>query len=545
MALEGQGREQKSLRLVHGDSQDWSQLAKHCVAFANALGGVILIGIEDGCDQPPEGQKIPDGLLDKIRRRVSEITVGLSLTAEVITAKNEAKYISLEIPRSNGLASTTRGECFVRIGDTSRPLKGDEIQRISDERSNVPWERKTNLQIDRSSADSEKVNALVEMLRGSELVKPLVKIKTVDELLDHYRLAEGNFLTNLGLLCVGSSSDRGKLGTAPIIQVIKFDEFEQKINKFCWDDHTLSPIELIPAIWEEVPDFSEYYEVPKKITRQQIPAFEEVVVRELLANAFVHRPYSQKGDILIEIHPKFLRITNPGQLPPGVTPENALHKSVRRNDDFARLFHDLNLIEREGSGLDRIYEILLSKGRAVPEIIEDADSVTVVIHRQILKPEVIDMMALVNSRFKFTLRERIALGFLGQNNGLSTHDLCHKLALKSVNDLQPWLRGISKSGLVRKVGNTRATKYFVDWERIKILNSGSPQAAPEKIEAHRLAELIVTDVEKHPYSPIREIHSRLGENIPRNRIKRGLSGLIKSGKLVSEGVKRGVRYRVP
>jgi hypothetical protein len=41
-------------------------------------------------------------------------------------------------------------------------------------------------------------NELVKALRGSERVKASVKEESADELLDHYRLAEGDCLTHLG-----------------------------------------------------------------------------------------------------------------------------------------------------------------------------------------------------------------------------------------------------------------------------------------------------------------------------------------------------------
>ncbi|QZE14070.1 ATP-binding protein [Halosquirtibacter laminarini] len=39
--------DRKSLKLVQGKTADWDELAKVCVAFANATGGEIHIGIED------------------------------------------------------------------------------------------------------------------------------------------------------------------------------------------------------------------------------------------------------------------------------------------------------------------------------------------------------------------------------------------------------------------------------------------------------------------------------------------------------------------
>jgi ATP-dependent DNA helicase RecG len=69
LSLEGQLLDQKSLRAVTGKTADWNEIAKDCIAFANATGGRLLLGIEDGHDAPPAGQQIPFDLPDTLRRK--------------------------------------------------------------------------------------------------------------------------------------------------------------------------------------------------------------------------------------------------------------------------------------------------------------------------------------------------------------------------------------------------------------------------------------------------------------------------------------------
>ena len=68
MTQEGQLVDKKSLRSVTGKNADWNELVKDCVAFANATGGSLLLGIEDGVDEPPSDQQIPADLPDTVRR---------------------------------------------------------------------------------------------------------------------------------------------------------------------------------------------------------------------------------------------------------------------------------------------------------------------------------------------------------------------------------------------------------------------------------------------------------------------------------------------
>lgn len=543
MSLEGQLLDQKSLRAVTGKNADWNELAKDCVAFASATGGRLLLGIEDGQEQPPADQRVPTDLPDTLRRKMAERTVNVTVLPRIVTAPNGGQFIELTIPRSMAVASTTDGRYFLRIADQSRPITGDDVMRLATERSALPWETQTALHIARTDLDPAKFGRLVQALRASDRVKSSVKEKSDDELLDHYQLAQGSHLTNLGILCLGRQFHRAQLTTAPVIQFIKYDEQGQKVNKLVWDDHTLNPIELIEAVWQEVPDFRERYELPDGLYRQNVPAFDEIVVRELLVNALVHRPYTQRGDIFFNLHPDRLEVVNPGPLPLGVTPQNVLHTTVRRNEHLARLFHDLKLMEREGSGFDKIFEVLLSQGRPAPELVEMHDRVQVTVRRRILKPEVIDFIAKADETYQLTQRERIALGLLAQHDALTARELAITLDLSNVEALQPWLKRLLNWQLVLSAGRTQATRYFVDPGLLRSLDFVGGTTL-KRIEPHRLLALIVEDVGRYPGTKMGDIHQRVGLEIPRSRIRRGVEQLVKEGKLVQEGVLSGTRYRL-
>ena len=541
MSQEGQLLDQKSLRAVTGKTADWNEIAKDCIAFSNATGGRLLLGIEDGQDAPPVGQHIPADLPDTVRRKLAERTVNVAVLSDVVTAPNGGQYIELRIPRALSVASTTDGRYFLRVADQSKPVTGEDVMRLASERSALPWETQTTLHIFRADADATKRDKLLQALRASDRVKASVKEKSDDELLDHYQLAQGNDLTNLGVLCLGRQHHRAQLTTAPVIQFIKYDERGQKVNKLVWDDHTQSPMEMIEAVWLEVPDFRERYELPDGLYRQNVPAFDEIVVRELLVNALVHRPYTQRGDIFLNLHPDRLEVVNPGPLPLGVTPQNVLHTTVRRNEHLARLFHDLKLMEREGSGFDKIFEVLLSQGRPAPELIETHDRVQVTVRRRILKPEVIDFIAKADQTYQLTQRERITLGLLAQHDALTARELAAKLELLSVEELQPWLKRLLDWHLVQSAGRTQATRYFVDPGLLRSLKF-SGETNLKRIEPHRLAALVLEDLQRYPESAISDIHRRIGGEIHPKQVKRALEDLIGRGAVRFEGNKRWRRY---
>jgi ATP-dependent DNA helicase RecG len=542
-ADEGHHLDRKSLRYVDGRRADFAALAQDCVAFANAAGGRIVLGIEDDADEPPPGQRIDPALVDRVRKRVGELTVGVQVHPEVETAANGGEVLVVHVPRAQGVASTNDGRYFLRVGDQSQPVVGDDVLRLATERPQAPWETLTGLQIPRAGADPGKSAALFQGLRASDRVKASVKEKSDHELFDHYGLAEGPWLTNLGVLLVGTAAHRARLGSASVIQAIKYDADRVKVDKYVWDDHALSPVELVDAVWEAVPDFRERYEVPDGLFRAVVPAYEEVVVRELLVNALVHRPYTQRGDIFLNLHPDRLEVVNPGRLPLGVTPSNILHSSRRRNDGLARVFHDLTLMEREGSGFDTLFERLLATGRAAPVASEGIDSVHVIVQRQVVHPGVVRLITEADQRHRLTQRERITLGLLAQTEGCTSVQLAERLGLGETSQLRPWLGGLLDRGLVAQTGRTKGTSYFVPPELVRA--SGlEGRTTLKRVQPHRLRALILEDLERYPGSSSAEVHERVGPEIPVRAFKSALHELVNDRQITYEGERRWRRYRV-
>lgn len=542
MTREDQHTDLKSLRTITGKTADWDALAKDCVCFANGAGGRLLIGVEDGETSPPASPVIAPELLDRLRKRIGELSVNVQALPSLQRAANGGEFIELVIERSPSVASTCDGRYFLRVGDTCQPVLGDDVLRLANERPGRPWEAMDG-DVPRNLVDAEKLNHFVLAIRGSDRVKDSVKEKSADELLSHYGLAHGATLTRLGVLLLGSTVNRRALGTAPLVQAIKYDEQGQKINKWVWDDCVLSPVELVDAIWREIPDFRESYEVAEGLYRRSVPAYDEKVVRELLVNALVHRPYTQQGDIYLMLHPERLEVVNPGRLPLGVTPRNILHASRRRNEGLARVFHDLGLMEREGSGFDLIYDRLLSQGRPAPVPEEGADSVKVTIQRRIVKPEVMRLLTEADERFQLTQRERITLGILAQTEGMTARELGSVLETDGADELAVWLGRLQALALVQSSGRTQGTRYFVDPSLLR----GAELKVPTtllRIEPHRLMELVREDLRRYPRSKIGEINARIGPELNRSQLKRALAELVSLSVVLMEGKRNGAHYRL-
>jgi ATP-dependent DNA helicase RecG len=397
-----------------------------------------------------------------------------------------------------------------------------------------------------TNCEEKKLNALLYDLRHSDRVSNFVKQKEDKELLDYYYLTDedSDNLTNLGVLFVGKQSQRGRLSNAPVVQCIKYDDMGEKVQKWLWDDYTMNPMELISDIWEKIPEWKESTEISDGLFRTEIPAYPQKVIRELLGNALVHRPYTIRGDIFINIHPHHIEVTNPGRLPLGVTADNILHTTKKRNEHMANLFYALKLMEREGSGYDMMYEVLLSQGKNVPIVVEGEDSVTAIVERKIVNQESIKVMQIAYRNYAIKQKQAICLGLIAQHESLTSSQLQKLLNLKDSRELRPWLSVLLDKGIVvSNDSHSKGKEYRIE-SRLLRDSHYKGKTSLKRIENYRIKELIIEDLKIYKRSKLTDIHQRIGAEIPYRRLQMQMQSLIQEGRVMQIGSKRWTQYEL-
>lgn len=534
----------KSLKKVTGRTADFEELSKDCVAFANSHGGYLAIGIEDGEDNPAPGQRIPDDLPEKIIKRINELTINVALRPEIIDADNGGQYMKLHVlPSQVSIASTTKGVYYIRDHDSSRPLLPDELSRLISDKPAYSWETKVSLKIQWQKADISKLNKFVLDIRSSDRVSQFVKEKSDEELLSYYQMIDDDgYLTNLGVLWIGKQEQRARLLYSPIVQYIKYDTEERKVDKKVWSDYSLNPQELLITLWESIPDWREYNEVSEGLWRKELPVYDEKVVRELLCNAIVHRPYTTRGDIFIKLYPDRMTITNPGVLPIGVTVNNILQKTEKRNIHLANVFYDLHLMEAEGSGYDLIYETLLTTGKCKPVVYEGEDYVEVTVYKKIVSKESSRICDFVSANYKISQKAYISLGIILQKKSVTAGELSKELQLIDGSRLRPYVESLIANNIILHKGSGRGTKYEINPEFVSSTKMQFPTTL-KTIEPYRLKALILEDLKYHSNSLLSEMATRLPD-VDFSELERMVRTMAKDGEITPVGGRKYRRYKL-
>ena len=117
---------------------------------------------------------------------------------------------------------------------------------------------------------------------------------------------------------------------------------------------------------------SEEYELPTK------------AIREMVANAVVHRSYLDEACVQVCIFDDRIEVLSPGMLYGGLDIATAkMGKSRCRNEAIAEAFHYMHIIESWGTGIPRLYNRCAEYGLSEPLFEEFGDGIKVTMFRKV------------------------------------------------------------------------------------------------------------------------------------------------------------------
>lgn len=346
------------------DTSSLDSILKSVIAFANTVGGILLIGVEDDgiIVGVTDSSKIQEQLANSIAHRIKpQILPDIN----VVEIKNKSVIvIQVEhVPAPYYLENKGEGNgVYYRLGNTNR-LASKEIIAEMKRASHHPF-------FDRTPCDHATEKDLDERLIKRIFANRKFNINT-EKLLSLGILAKKGknvLATNGGVILFGNPEIRQKYFPFAEVRCARFAgttraEFIDRLN-----------IEggIIGAI-EEVPKFiRRNARVAGKfgsMQRKDIPEYPVDGIREALTNALVHANYEISGTrIFVAIYDDRLEIQSPGVMPPGMSVEQFKAGVSRiRNPVIARVFGELDLVEEWGSGYKRIKEACQMGGYPEPQ----------------------------------------------------------------------------------------------------------------------------------------------------------------------------------
>ena len=382
--------EGKNIEFKREIPRNHEKFLKDIIAFSNSTGGKIILGIEDETGVVCGiGEQSPFKLSDSISNMISDactpqIEPDISiqtveektvLVIEVIPGKFRPYYIA-----NRGKETTS----FIRINGTSRPADTRKLKELEMEGQNISYD---SLQEIGKKFDEEKVCNLCKTMKKiavlsckTEEEKNAIKDMTVEKLVDFgilCRIGKNLYPTHAFELMTENQSKSAKIQCALFKGSIRDIFIDQK--------------EFDGPIYRQVEDAYQF--VLRHINmgaeiggiyRTNVYELPISAIREMIANAVVHRSYLNNSCIQVCIFDDRIEVLSPGMLYGGLDIETAKQgKSTCRNEAVAEAFHYMHIVEAWGTGIPRIINRCKEYGLREPTFEEFGDGFKVTLFRKV------------------------------------------------------------------------------------------------------------------------------------------------------------------
>jgi ATP-dependent DNA helicase RecG len=209
---------------------------------------------------------------------------------------------------------------LIRISDNCYTVRSEELTDLAAEKNAFQWELVVAQKITLSRADPEQTIFFLSNIKKSEKVSDFIRQKSDTEILEFYQLlSPEGFLTNLGVLWLGTPAQRARLSYPITFQYLVFNDKGEKIREKKYHFHQFNPMQLLLEIEKEAVELTYAHQLTNGLFRDTIRNYPKEVIRELLINSIAHKRYSSSGDIFLEVYPDRIVFTNPGGLPIGIS----------------------------------------------------------------------------------------------------------------------------------------------------------------------------------------------------------------------------------
>ena len=359
---------------------------KTVVAFANGNGGKIVFGVKDnkeivGVENEFE---VMDGIINAISDScypmiVPDISLHTLENKTVILVEIEGGKKKPYYLKSKGMQKGT----YIRSGATTRIIEEDYVlKELVLEGENKYFDQQVCHGESVSDEEIEKFCEWLEKLarKNSENDTEIRKI-TRNTLLSWKVLEEKNgriFPTNAYILLSGKKN--WEVSRKIQCGVFKGETRSIFVDKKEFEGSIIMQLEkAYQYVLEKINLGSDIVGI-YRVDKYEIPPKS---IRELIANAVIHRSYLEPNDIQVALYDNRLEITSPGMLLSGVNVKRMKEGySKLRNRAIASVFAYVNIIEKWGSGIPRIMNEIREYGLQEPEFIIFENDFRVNIYRK-------------------------------------------------------------------------------------------------------------------------------------------------------------------
>jgi len=430
-------------------------LAKEIVAFANANGGRIFLGVDDknrifGCK-----------LTNKLKSRIINIAHNCDPKIEISVSSFD-NIVIIGVKESDNKLHKCSFGFYMRKGSNSQKMTRDEIMDFAVGERKIRFDNQINANFKFPQDFDEK--KFLEFLKRSNISK-VIPIKEILINLSLGIIVKRKFrLNNAGILLFAKEPERFFRQNFVTCVLYKGRDKVNIIDRKDFKNDLLNNYENTFAFLKQ--HLRLEYEIKGYGPRKEIPEIPYEALRESLINALIHRDYAQKSEgflahqkssiskcfedrfgIFVEIFDDRVEITNKGKL---LFDKRQLGKiSMPRNPIIFDIFHRFGLIEKVGSGINRIKKQVKERGLKVKFEVDEFFRII------LYKPKIAETG--VKTRVKTRVK---IIKIIKENPSVTTPEIAKETGL-SIKGVEWNLTRMKEDGLLKRIGPAKGGHWEV------------------------------------------------------------------------------------
>ena len=426
------------------------EISEEVCAFANAAGGILLIGVND--NNQITGVNIDNYKRSAIQNSLGEISPSLHCSLSFIEIEGKNVGI-IEVPSGSNKPYVLSGAIYVRVGPNTQKLTTVEQMRDFFQQSDKIYFDEGPCKEFGLADDFDD-----ELLREFKTAAHFNTNVPDNQIFSNLKLYTGDqFFKNGAVLFFGKQPE--EYFEKAIVRCVVFDG---KDKRFIVDDKIFGgPLyfQYLKAVQWLKAKLSVRYDIEGQGSgpRKEIWEIPETVFREAIINSLSHRDYYDKGAVtMVEVFDDRVDITNPGGLVSAISHSEFGTKSHSRNPLVFGLFTRMRVVEQIGSGINRMKDLMKEAGLQKPDFRTEG-MFTVSFKRLQKNREKTREETREETREK--TRDKI-IRLLSKNNMITAFELAKEIGV-SEKGIEYHLQKLKSEKIIKRIDSTKSGYWEV------------------------------------------------------------------------------------
>lgn len=330
-----------------------SNLGREICAFANASGGVILIGVADS------GEIV--GVADHNRLKSEVQAIARSAEPSIgVDVESIGKVLRVNIPAQHSKPYSFAGKFYLREGASSQQMSREEIREFFYREGLIHFDETP---CERFSLDQDLSNDIWALFCKRARIP--VEMPPLTALRNLHLVSEDGRMTHAGAWLLARDIQKFSISADVACALFMGTDKVHILDRRGFNGDVFSMIDEVMA-WL-LSKLNIAY-IIKHVKREERPELPEEALREVVVNALVHRDYRSTANVQIYVFRDRVEVVSPGGLPAGMSEADLGIKSIPRNPLLFSMLHRMAAVERIGSGIKRIRRLCAEYGVVEPVI---------------------------------------------------------------------------------------------------------------------------------------------------------------------------------